>query len=236
MDTVLSAYTEQLAPAWRSVPGWLGGGEPNYTDEQRAAIEGYERALFAHMGDVKPRRFAHSISVGLTAERIARLFGVSCFEARVAGILHDWAKVLSAREEISRARALGIELGVSLELVEPLLHGMVAARELPARFPEVDSCVWQAIERHTLGAQDMSPLDMVVFVADGVEPLRPGASAIERQRALVRTTSLEDLFFACFTDGMAYVLATGRYLYPGTLDIYNSIALERAQARERSRI
>lgn len=78
---------------------------------------------------------------------------------------------------------------------------MIAARELPERFPELPDDVWQAIDRHTLGNAHMSPLDMVVFVADGIEPLRKPADAIKRQRKLVGKASLSDLYWECFSDG-----------------------------------
>jgi HD superfamily phosphohydrolase YqeK len=78
----------------------------------------------------------------------------------------------------------------------------------------------------------MAPLDMVVFVADGIEPLRKPADAIKRQRKLVGKAMLPDLYWASFSDGVAYVIETRRYLYPGTLSIYNDIVLERAREKE----
>lgn len=226
----MSSPSKSLESAWaKGGPSWLDVSI-EYGEGQLASIEGYEKAAREQLAP-KPKRLAHSLSVGLTAERLAAIYGVEPYLARVAGILHDWEKVLPARESIARASGLGIELGVELALVEPLLHGMIAARELPERFPELPDDVWQAIDRHTLGNAHMSPLDMVVFVADGIEPLRRPADAIKRQRKLVGKASLSDLYWECFSDGVSYVIETRRYLYPGTLSIYNDIVLERAQER-----
>lgn len=226
----MSSPSKSLESAWaKGGPSWLDVSV-EYGEGQLASIEGYENAARVQLAP-KPKRLAHSLSVGLTAERLAAIYGVEPYLARVAGILHDWEKVLPARESIARASGLGIELGVELALVEPLLHGMIAARELPERFPELPDDVWQAIDRHTLGNAHMSPLDMVVFVADGIEPLRRPADAIKRQRKLVGKASLSDLYWECFSDGVSYVIETRRYLYPGTLSIYNDIVLERAQER-----
>lgn len=226
----MSSPSKSLESAWaKGGPSWLDVSV-EYGEGQLASIEGYENAARVQLAP-KPKRLAHSLSVGLTAERLAAIYGVQPYLARVAGILHDWEKVLPARESIARASGLGIELGVELALVEPLLHGMIAARELPERFPELPDDVWQAIDRHTLGNAHMSPLDMVVFVADGIEPLRKPADAIKRQRKLVGKASLSDLYWECFSDGVSYVIETRRYLYPGTLSIYNDIVLERAQER-----
>ena len=227
----MSSPSKSLESAWaKGGPSWLDVSV-EYGEGQFASIEGYENAARVQLAP-KPKRLAHSLSVGLTAERLAAIYGVEPYLARVAGILHDWEKVLPARESIARASGLGIELGVELALVEPLLHGMIAARELPERFPELPDDVWQAIDRHTLGNAHMSPLDMVVFVADGIEPLRKPADAIKRQRKLVGKASLSDLYWECFSDGVSYVIETRRYLYPGTLSIYNDIVLERAQERD----
>ena len=227
----MSSPSKSLESAWaKGGPSWLDVSV-EYGEGQLASIDGYENAARVQLAP-KPKRLAHSLSVGLTAERLAAIYGVEPYLARVAGILHDWEKVLPARESIARASGLGIELGVELALVEPLLHGMIAARELPERFPELPDDVWQAIDRHTLGNAHMSPLDMVVFVADGIEPLRRPADAIKRQRKLVGKASLSDLYWECFSDGVSYVIETRRYLYPGTLSIYNDIVLERAQERD----
>lgn len=212
---------------WKGgVPSWLPSEPPSYAAEQDLAIARYEHDLAEHLAS-KPKRLRHSLSVGYTAQQMALAYGHDPYLARVAGIFHDWSKLLSSEETFARADELGIELGVDLALVEPLLHGMIAARELPALYPEVEPCVWQAVDRHTLGNAHMSELDMLVFVADGIEPFRKGVPAIESQRSHVGKASLEDLFWESFSDGISYVVDTRRYLYPGTLAIYNELVLSR---------
>lgn len=205
--------------------------EPNdepLTSEQRAIIEGLEADLAVQLA-FKPRRLAHSLAVGREAERLARIYGVSPFEARVAGILHDWEKILDDSEAIERAAALGIDLGVDLSRLGPLLHGPIAARTLPARYPWLSEGVLSAIERHTLGASDMRPLDMVVFVADGIEPGRGSVVSLDAQRELVGRIPLFDLWWRSFRDGIVYVVETSRYLYPGSVRVFNEV-VERLRA------
>ena len=179
----------------------------------------------------RQKRLDHSLSVAKTAEHLAVLYGVNPFLARAAGLLHDWDKVVPKDELLERARYFGIDLGVPLESVEPLLHGMVAARELPDRYPHLPREIWHAIACHTSAAEDMGPLDMVLFVADGIEPLRRDSPGITQTRSLVGKVSLEDLFWNAFVGGLVYVLETGRYLYPRAIDIYNSLALARQRRR-----
>lgn len=75
----------------------------------------------------------------------------------------------------------------------------------------------------TVGACDMTPLDMVVFVADAIEPNRHGDYA-HALRKMVGKSSLDELFFSCFAQGLVYVIQSGRYLYPTAITIYNHYA------------
>lgn len=200
--------------------------QPSYSPEHMAELKNLRQALNKHMAVCKPQRYAHSLSVATTAASLALVYGVDPYPANCAGILHDWDKVLTSNQQIERARALGIDLGVDMALVANLLHGLIAAKELPAIFPELPSCVWQAISRHTTGAMDMTDLDMVVFVADGIEPLRKETPGIKKLRSLVGKLSLSELYRQSFVSGIIYVLESGRYLYPATLEIYNALALK----------
>ena len=200
----------------------------SYSPEQQVILARLTSDVTEHLAD-KPRRLAHSLSVAKTAERLALMYGVDPFLARAAGLLHDWEKACSASEQLAHARELGIDLGVELELVHSVLHGMIAARVLPSRYPELPPSVWHAVAVHTSAAADMGPLDEVIFVADGIEPLRPDTPGIERLRSLVGEVSLDDLFWESFVGGIIYVLEGGRYLYPGTIDVYTSLAARRAE-------
>ena len=204
--------------------------EPSCAAAREELLARIESDLAAHLSS-KPRRLAHSRSVADTAERLALAYGVDPFLARCAGLLHDWEKAASGAEQEARARELGIDMGVDLSLVRPLLHGIIAARTLPARYPELPDEVWHAIETHTVAAADMGPLDEVLFVSDGIEPLRPPSPGIERVRSLVGEAALDDLFWESFVGGVVYVVEGGRYLYPGTVDVYNALAARRAAGR-----
>ncbi len=197
---------------------------PIETQEQQEAYLARMRELLSvRMEQVKPRRYKHSLGVARTAAQLAETYDVDPFLAQAAGLVHDWDKVLDDSELLARAAQYKIRIVGSPTLSAPLLHGPVAAVELPHLFPELPGEVWQAVARHTVAATDMTPLDMVVFVADAIEPLRQGDYADEL-RALVGKVSLTDLFFKCFSQGLSYVILSGRYLYPAALSIYNAYA------------
>ena len=201
----------------------------NVDQNLRAAfIEQVEKDIRRQLSE-KPKRLEHSLRVAQTAADLARTYGVSEFDARVAGLLHDYAKAYGAKEQMRRAEKIGLDFGCDLSLVAPILHGPIAAHELASLYPELDEGVLSAIEHHTVPSDCMTPLDMVVYIADGIEPGRPSTDRIDAQRASVGLVSLDDLFFACFAGSIAYVIDTGRFLWPGTVETYNRYVLNRTR-------
>ena len=197
------------------------------TENEEAELDRIQGMLEVRMKE-KPRRYTHSLGVAKCAQSLAETYGVDPYLATAAGLIHDWDKVLSDEELLARAAQYKIRIAGSPAKVVGLLHGPVAARELPEIFPELPPEVFQAVARHTLAATDMSDLDMVVFVADSIEPNRRGSYA-DRLRGMVGTVPLEDLFFETFAQGIIYVIQTGRYLYPSAIDIYNTYAERHAR-------
>lgn len=198
-------------------------GDFTFSPDEQQVIGRIRGLLDVRMKDARKRR-NHSLGVARTAASLAVAYGEDAFLAYAAGLIHDWDKVIPDDELLARAIHYGIEVAGAPALAVPLLHGPVAARELPELFPELPAPVFRAVARHTTAACDMTPLDMVVFVADAIEPGRKGDYA-DRLRAMAGDASLDELFFACFAQGIVYVLETRRYLYPTAIDVYNHYVL-----------
>ena len=147
--------------------------EDQFEGDERALLKRIQELLDVRMKD-KRKRYVHSLGVAETALHLAEVYGVDRFDAAAAGLIHDWDKVLSDDELVTRALHYGIKIAGSPSAATPLLHGPVAAYELPQLFPELSPAVFQAVDRHTVGACDMTPLDMVVFV---LMPSSPTATA-----------------------------------------------------------
>ena len=136
---------------------------------------------------VGKRRYKHSVGVAKTAKKMAKVYGLDPEQARMAGLVHDWDKCYRGEESTQRALDLGLEIDSAILYEMPwLLHGPTAALALSREFPEWGAETFQAIERHTCGAADMSPLDCIIYVADIIEPGRdygPGSGARGRSAA-----------------------------------------------------
>ncbi len=197
-----------------------------YTKEQKAANKKlYKRCYKAVNERLSGRRLAHVISVSDCAGKLAKIYGVNRFDARLAGLLHDWDKLYTDDELLGRLKELDMKVPENYELLWPVLHAFTGAQAVKREFPEVPEQVISAIHHHTLGGLDMSELDMVIFIADLIEPLRdakrrPGTKEL---RNLVGKVSLEQLYFACYTEVMHALIARKRFIHPSAFEIWNGL-------------
>jgi predicted HD superfamily hydrolase involved in NAD metabolism len=128
------------------------------------------RKVREHIG--QQHRYAHSVRVARCAELLAARHGADQRKARIAGMLHDLARLYSPEELLAQSQARGFEISAREREHPVLLHarlGAALAREL---FGIEDRDVLSAIEKHTTGADEMSPLDCIVYLADSLEPGR----------------------------------------------------------------
>lgn len=197
---------------------------PDRFDEMRQALQ----------ARVKASRYRHSLGVSQTAEQLARIYGVNQSEAAVAGLLHDWDKSLTGDELKRKAKKLKLAGKEVREHATGVLHSWTAAATLRDEFPELPDAVLQAIGRHTCGAVGMSDLDMVVFVADIIEPGRDFPD-IEGLRAAVGEVCLEELFYRTYKANFMYLLSADMVVAPPSLDVYNSLVVERKERLEAER-
>jgi predicted HD superfamily hydrolase involved in NAD metabolism len=178
-------------------------------------------------GRVSPERYEHAKSVAATAVRIAQAYGVDERKARLAGLVHDWDKDYSDAEIRLRVAELGVAVDAEmLESMPRMLHGPTGAVALGREFPDIGEDILQAVSRHTFGALDMSDLDMVVYVADLVEPKRT-RRAMGAMYDAVGTVSLEELFFATYRQVLASLIERTMPIHPDTVRIWNHAITKR---------
>jgi predicted HD superfamily hydrolase involved in NAD metabolism len=160
-----------------------------------------------HLG--QPHRYAHSVHVARLADRLAQAHGEDSSRARLAGMLHDLARLYSAERLVSECEERGLTID-GFERRHPIvLHARLGAELARESFGVEDPAVLQAIARHTLAAPGMSALDAIVYLADALEPGRDFAA---RER-------LEALAFQDLTAAMRAVLhSTIDYLHGRDLE------------------
>ncbi len=170
---------------------------------------------------VKPKRFGHVESVSKTAVKLARRYGVDPKKARLAGLLHDWDKDYNDDEIRQRVFDLGMQVDPAvLDGMPQLLHGPTAAAALGLEYPEIGEDILQAIRRHTAGAVGMTELDMVVYIADAIEPTRPYGN-MDGVRKAVGKVGLEELFLLTYQQIFLHLVDRRMTVHPDTAKIWN---------------
>ena len=167
------------------------------------------------------QRFTHSLGVAQTAGKLAEIYGVDIAKAHLAGLLHDWDKCLDNAHVQKKVKDLNLAVDPFVYQHMPwLLHGITAAATFAIEMPEVENDVLQAIARHTSAATDMTDLDMVLYVADVIEPSRP-YKAMEPLRELVGEVSLENLFLQTFRHVFSHLVDRYYMIHPDTVAVWN---------------
>lgn len=129
-------------------------------------------------------RYEHTKGVMYTAACLAMAYQYDVKKAMIAGLLHDCAKCIPKDEKYRLCAKYDVVLS-SEEINNPaLVHaklGAVLAEEL---YDIHDSEILHAIKVHTTGEPDMSLLDMIIFVADYIEPKREIQPNLDEVRKL----------------------------------------------------
>jgi predicted HD superfamily hydrolase involved in NAD metabolism len=154
-----------------------------------------------HIG--QKHRYEHTVRVARCADVLAQRHGLDARKARLAGMLHDLARLYPGPRLISECELRSMPIS-AFERANPIvLHARLGASIAQEAFGVHDPEVLSAIEKHTVGDEAMSPLDCVLYLADGLEPARDHAGRRE----------LWDLAARDLAEGMRGLLqSTLRYL------------------------
>ncbi len=134
-------------------------------------IDSLRERVRASMSDF---RFNHTAEVEKMAVRIGELYAPESISLlRAAALLHDITKEKSTDEHLEILRENGVEI-TPLDILSPkTLHARTAEYVLLRDFPELATEeVCRAVRLHTVGAPDMSVVDMIIYLADYIDMSR----------------------------------------------------------------
>ena len=177
---------------------------------QPKGASGHMNQLLDAVGDT---RMAHTLSVAITARNLAKQHDVNAEKAELAGLYHDCAKGMTLKALQAYADEHGLKADEISRNSGALLHSMVGAHLAQFRYGVEDTDVLEAITCHTLGRIPMSKLDMVVFLADKIEPTRETYTQLEEIRRLAKT-SLAGAVLKSMESTAGYVQSRGKAMHP----------------------
>jgi predicted HD superfamily hydrolase involved in NAD metabolism len=169
------------------------------------------------------RRYEHSLGVANVAHDLAKLYDANQSDAYLAGLLHDWDKCYVGAEIFPRADELGISYDANAPEMEKILHAHTAAVALKREFSELSDEVLSAIDSHTLGRAVMSKLDMIVYLADYIDPSRKrNIPFVPTIRENVGKLSLEELVLMNLGFQIQELVGRGKPIFSQTVEAYNA--------------
>ena len=134
---------------------------------------------------LKPSRVKHVLGCRDTAAALAEKWGANVTDAARAGMLHDITKALDGPLQLTLCQEYGTILDDFSIRYPKTLHALTGSLVAERIFGE-NKAVVEAIRSHTTGKADMNLLEIIIYVADYMEPNRdfPG---VERLRELAFT-------------------------------------------------
>ncbi len=163
-------------------------------------------------------RFQHVLRVEKKAIELAGIYDVDIEKASIAALSHDYAKERPDDEMISLINSQGFDKELS-EFGNAIWHGILGSYLAKKELDITDCEILQAIELHTTGAQIMSELDKVIYVADYIEDGRD-FPVVEEARKLAKIDLNMAVGFET-KQTLLYLINNQNKIYPKTLETYN---------------
>ncbi len=174
------------------------------------------------------KRYRHVLGVEHSAVSLAMRYGADENQASLAALLHDCAKEFDFQTLCDLVKRAGLD-DPDFAFAPHLMHapaGSIFARE---QFGVTDEAILHAICVHTLGCDQMSLLDKILFLADVIEPSRCFEGVEKLREAAFHNLNQSCLMAARGT--MIETLRQNSFLHPQTLRTYNHLLIHDQEER-----
>ena len=149
-----------------------------WTDWKNLPMEELESVVIRLLN---PKRVAHVLGCRDAAVSLARRWGADETDAARAALLHDITKALDGPLQLTLCSEYGIILDDFSRKYPKTLHALTGGYVAQRIFGENREVV-DAIFSHTTGKRDMNTLQMIIYIADYMEPNRdfPGVEDLRK--------------------------------------------------------
>lgn len=162
-------------------------------------------------------RYTHSLGVVKTAIKMAEKFGADVEKTEIAALLHDCAKQIPHNTQLEMCREYKIPLDEVKEKELGLLHAELGAYMAEQEFGVEDPEILDAIRYHTLGRENMSIMEKILYLADIIEPNRKEFDGLSELRELCFKNLDRALLFG-FGLTIAHTNRRGHILHNQTIE------------------
>ncbi len=139
--------------------------------EKQDTISVLRNTICVRLGEYRAQ---HVLSTEEEAARLAAVYLPEKAEkVRISALLHDITKEYDVKRQLQIFAEFGIIVDTVMLASPKIFHAKTAALLIPREFPDyADSEVISAVRKHTTGCADMSMQDILIYLADYIEPTR----------------------------------------------------------------
>lgn len=170
-----------------------------------------------------PERFGHSLRVEKTALQLGKTWGAPGEKVSLAALLHDCSRHYDKREMRREAEKLGLKMDSVRKFEPKLFHAELSACVAEKEFGIKSPDVLRAISLHTTGAENMSLLDKIIYLADHIEEGRD-FQGISKLRKLA-FKNLDQAVMESINCMLKYLLENNLPIYSETVKTRNYLLM-----------
>lgn len=170
------------------------------------------------------RRYLHSVAVMETAVLLAQRYRADVEKTALAALLHDCGRSIPLEDVVTSAIDFDIQPD-EIERRHPiLLHAKVGAVLAQTEFGVTDADVIHAIQRHTVGGENLTKIAKILYLADMIEPGRDfeGVASLRQLAA----QHLDAALLAAYEKSISFVLNRRMLLHPDTVAGRNELVVK----------
>lgn len=189
--------------------------------------------LYRHLQNtMKEERYRHILGVVNTSLSLCDKYGIDHEKAELAALFHDYAKSYSFEENCRFLELRGIDLDRVQERSPQLLHSKVGAVIAKEKYGIEDEDILNAIRYHTTGRSGMSDLEVLIALADYIEPGR-SYEGVQKIRECEEESGMEAALLQALNNTISYLLKNGQLIHLDTIDARNDLMMRFSNLTER---
>ncbi len=170
---------------------------------------------------VTEKRYNHIVRVRNKAVELAKIYNAPTNIVEVGALLHDIAKYFDDEKAYSIIEDEYKNIFENGFKINQILHGFAAASYAQKRFNITDKLILDSLRYHTIGREDMTLVDKIVYIADAIEDGRNYPNV-----DLIRKEALKDLDSAILMEinfKLHYLINKNMIIHPNTILLRNKL-------------
>ena len=179
-------------------------------------------------GLMNEERFIHSLGVMELAGELAGIYGIDAGKASIAGLVHDAAKQLP--EEMQRSLLEKAYEGKESDGIvfanKPLWHGPAGAVYVKEKLG-MDDEIASAVFYHTIGKEQMSLFEKIIFLADCIEVNRDSEFDWAKSARETAKKDLDGAILIAVDKSLKSIIERKLTIHPGSVLLRNEIIKSR---------